>query len=152
MTFKDRRVIALEESRAGLDRQREDLRQVRDRAGQIFQFGALAMGVLGALALQDKDNPNGWVIAGGACFVLLTFLIAVIWLPGSFTWTNDAATLLEAEWDRSVEEVTEHLARYQARHYSDNQRTIQIRMGVYSVALLVLCSEVVLLLVGILDG
>lgn len=147
----DRFAFALEEARRALDQQQADLNSLRDRAGNLLQFGGLAAGFIGALTLRGDAKATGWTYFGALVFFVLGVLvIAVLW-PRYFTFTNDATVMLDDDlWDREPDEIAEHLARYLVKHNDRNAKVIGRMMKCYTAAVIAFLAEMVVLLVDLL--
>lgn len=150
----ERLTIILEEARRALDRQHADLNSLRDRAGNLLQFGAIAAAFLGGLTLRGKAPLTEWTYAGAAAFVALAVLtVSVLWLR-TFTFANNAVTMLD-DWslddpDGDGNYVTEHLARHLQNHYNTNYDEIKWMARFYLAAICALVLEVVFLFVDLM--
>lgn len=139
------------EGRRALDQQQADLNALRDRAGNLFQFGALAAAFIGGLALRRNANVSAWTSAGAVAFSVLACLLVYVLRPRNFTFSNDATIMLGPEWDLDPGEVAEHLARYLMQHKRENSAVISRMMKAYTVGMVVLLAEIACLLIDVLE-
>jgi hypothetical protein len=151
VTVSDRYAIPLDEARRGLDQQQSDLNSLRDRAGNLLQFGALAAGFIGALVLRGDDAAiTGWTIAGAVCFAAMSLLLVYVLWPRLFTFSNDARTLLKPEWDRSDDDFAKYLATYLEDNSDENRTRIGRMTWAYTGALVALVGDIGCLLIDLL--
>ncbi|MEA2641070.1 MAG: hypothetical protein QOF51_2464 [Chloroflexota bacterium] len=143
--------IALEEARRGLDQQQADLNSLRDRAGNLFQFGALSAGFIGAVALRGDADITRWTRGGMWAFAALAVLLVYVLWPRTFTFTNDARPILDhTDWDRPSDEIAEHLARHLENHNQRNQKRLNRMMTGYTAGMFALMAEVGCLLFDVM--
>lgn len=143
--------LALEEARRALDQQQTDLNSLRDRAGNLFQFGALSAGFIGAVALRGDAEITLWTRAGVIAFAVLAVLLVYVLKPRTFTFTNDATVMLDhTDWDRPNDEIAEHLARHLEKHNQRNAKRIKKMMKGYTAGMVALLVEVGCLLIDVM--
>lgn len=149
VAISDRHLLALEEARRGLDQQQADLNSLRDRSGNLLQFGGLAAAFVGSLAWRDAQAVTTWSVAAAATFAVLAVLVIYVLWPRYFTFSNDARIMLGNEWDLTPAEIAEHLAVYLAGHADDNRRAIRRMMIAYETGMVAFLAEIAFLLIDL---
>jgi hypothetical protein len=147
----ERHALVLEEARRGIEHQQKDVNAIRDRAGHLLQFAALAAGFIGALSLRPGAELTEWTHRAVWAFVVLTVLLLWVLLPRKFTFTNDPLVLLDEEgWDLEPNDLAEQMARALAKHADRNQKKINWMMYGYIAAIVALLAEVYFLLMDLM--
>ena len=129
--------LVLDEARAALSQQHEDLNAVRARTSGVMTFAGLAAAFVGGLSLREAGPVDGWIYGAAGAFVVVVLAVIYVNVPRTFTFSNDAATMLD-EWqlpERTADETAEHLARYLSKHVTQNQSRIDPLGVAYVVAI-----------------
>jgi hypothetical protein len=148
----ERLTIILEEARRALDHQQADLNSLRDRAGNLLQFGGLAAGVLLTIILRgDKAVATGWTLAGALAFGVLAVLSVFILWPRWFAFSNDVTVMLGKDWNHlTPPKVAERLAECLDEDNCANAKKIKWMVWAYTIGIIAFLIEIGCLLIDLL--
>jgi hypothetical protein len=119
--------LAYREALRAIERQEDDLDDLRSRAGLLVAAASVVTSVLGADAI--KDGVSGAETVALAAFLLCAAGSVWVLLPtGDWTFKNSAQVLIE-EWVEkrglSLTEMHRELALSHEKHFDDNAKAIR---------------------------
>jgi hypothetical protein len=147
----ERYVLALEQARRNLDRQADDLKDIRGRATTILGVAALSITLIGGLALRDKGELRWTSYAALFVFTLVALLALFITFPRTFAFAYDADGMLKwiKEEQASINRMTRQLAIHLQKNYRCNRKAMESMRRLYSFAVVALIIEIALLLLDL---
>jgi hypothetical protein len=136
--------LAYDESRRGLDLQRESLDALRTRAGTIFAAAAIVTTFFGGQVLKGGSGPHDWSVVAIAAFVALGVLCVVVLLPWRFNWILEPSDLVAdyVDANESPETMLRDLAIHHNTSRSENKGTLKWLYASFRVAAILFGAEV----------
>jgi hypothetical protein len=140
----ERNRLILDEARAALSQQRDDLHKVRDRTSSLLSAGGLVATFFGALTLRNEAGLTIWIYGAAVMVVALAGVTTYIQRPRVFTFINDPSTMLE-DWPLDTLDAdgwARRLAECLDEDYRKNSEKITRLMWAYIGGLTAFAAEV----------
>jgi hypothetical protein len=151
--------LAFDEAHRAIDKQADELEQVRGRIGTLFSVAA----VVGALPidaiLKRADELGGYGLGAlsvaGVGLTIIAAAVVKIWWPAETTFKLDPGVIvgsfIEAAPPHDIDAIRRELALHVSRHVRANRPRIDERMRWFALASVAFLVEVIALLMTAVD-
>lgn len=145
--------LALEEGRRTLDEQERAVAEIRSRAGTLLSAAAIATSFLGSPLLTHGPNVATWIAIGA--FVGLTIAtLRVLWPRHAWEFAIQPSKLISVYLERDLKALSMPLIQREVALHMDasvsrNQSELDLLIGAFRIAAVLLAIEIVACVVSI---